>query len=57
MTESAHEASDGTTADERVDAALQLLDVVDDQPVGQHAAVYDEIHRRLQDALATLDRE
>lgn len=26
-----------------------------DQPVGEHVTAYDEVHRRLQDALARLD--
>ena len=38
-----------------VQAAQQLLDGLEDRPVTEHVAVLDEVHRRLQDALATLD--
>jgi hypothetical protein len=39
----------------KVAAALAKLDVLDGRPVGEHVAVYDEVHRLLQDALASLD--
>ncbi|MCW2725632.1 MAG: hypothetical protein JWN35_2553 [Frankiales bacterium] len=38
-----------------VDVALARLEELQDQPVSGHVAVYDEVHRLLQDALATLD--
>lgn len=38
-----------------VDAAAALLDDVDGRPVAERVAVLDEVHRRLQDALAALD--
>ena len=38
-----------------VDAALARLGELDDRPVSEHVAVYDEVHRLLQDALAALD--
>lgn len=38
-----------------VDAALGRLDGVAQLPVEEHVAVFDEVHRLLQDALATLD--
>jgi hypothetical protein len=38
-----------------VDVALARLEELQDQPVAEHVAVYDEVHRLLQDALATLD--
>ena len=38
-----------------VEAALQRLDDLDQRPVSEHVAVYDEVHRLLQDALAALD--
>jgi hypothetical protein len=39
----------------QVAAALACLDDLEQQPVGQHVQVFDEAHRLLQDALATLD--
>jgi hypothetical protein len=38
-----------------VDEAVALLDGLADRPVAEHVPVLDEVHRRLQDALATLD--
>ena len=38
-----------------VEGALTRLEDLDDLPVGDHVAVYDEVHRLLQDALAALD--
>ncbi|MCU1520406.1 MAG: hypothetical protein JWN19_791, partial [Arthrobacter sp.] len=38
-----------------VAAALAALDGVADRPLDEHVEVFDEVHRRLQDALATLD--
>ena len=38
-----------------VEAALELLDGLEDQPVSAHVEVFDAVHRALQDALATLD--
>ena len=38
-----------------VDEALALLDGLDDKPVSEHVEVFDQVHRSLQDALATLD--
>ena len=38
-----------------VAAALGLLGGLEDRPVGEHVEVFDEVHRLLQDALATLD--
>ena len=40
---------------EQVDAALALLDGLDERPVGEHVEVFDAVHRSLQDALAALD--
>lgn len=45
------------TGDARVDAALDVLGRIGGAPVSEHAAVYDEVHRRLADALTTLDEE
>ena len=38
-----------------VDTALERLVDLDERPIGEHVAVYDEVHRLLQDALAALD--
>ena len=38
-----------------VDAALAALEDIAVRPVGEHVAVYDEVHRLLQDVLAALD--
>jgi len=43
------------TGNDRVDAALNELDALDDLPTSAHADVYEEVHRRLQGALADLD--
>jgi hypothetical protein len=40
---------------EQVDTALALLDGLDELPVAVHVEVFDQVHRSLQDALATLD--
>jgi hypothetical protein len=40
-----------------VDVALGRLDDLDELPVTEHVAVYDEVHRLLQDALAALDED
>jgi hypothetical protein len=38
-----------------VDAAIDELAQLDGLPTSEHAAVYDGLHRQLQDALADLD--
>lgn len=50
-------ATDASTGDVRVDTALARLQTLDAVPVGEHVAVYDEVNRLLQDALADLDEE
>jgi hypothetical protein len=42
----------GVTA---VDGAVALLEGLEHRPLVEHVPVLDEVHRRLQDALATLD--
>jgi hypothetical protein len=42
----------GPTGDERVDAAMGLLERLDETPTAGHPAIYDDVHRRLQTALA-----
>jgi hypothetical protein len=43
------------TGEPRVDAALKRLQDIGAAPVDEHVAIYDDVHRRLQDALADLD--
>jgi hypothetical protein len=38
---------DFSTGDAEVDSALERLDELDTRPVDEHAAVYDDVHRRL----------
>ena len=38
-----------------VSAALDRLTALDGAPISEHVEVFDEVHRLLQDALATLD--
>ena len=38
-----------------VDAAIDELARLDELPTGEHVAVYEGLHRQLQDALADLD--
>jgi hypothetical protein len=38
-----------------VDEAVALLNDLDALPTADHVAVYDVVHRRLQDSLADLD--
>ena len=44
-----------TTGVASVDAAIEELTRLDELPTGEHVAVYEDLHRRLQDALADLD--
>lgn len=46
-----------STGDARVDTALAGLDGLDEAPVHEHAAVIEEVHRSLQDALADEDED
>lgn len=51
-------ASEGeTTGEERVDAALARIGELDDLPLTAHPEVFDDVHRRLQDALTGIDEE
>ena len=40
------------TGDVRVDSAVELLSDIHDLPLHEHHAVYEDVHRRLQQALA-----
>ncbi len=46
-----------TTGDERVDAALARLGDLDGTPPSAHPEIFQDVHRRLQDALAGIDGE
>jgi hypothetical protein len=39
----------------QVTEALRVLDGLAERPVHEHVALFDELHRTLQDALTTLD--
>jgi hypothetical protein len=43
--------------DPRVDAALARLSDTEDRPVAEHVEVFEDVQRRLQEALAGLDDE
>ncbi|MFE6871882.1 hypothetical protein ACFVFS_35755 [Kitasatospora sp. NPDC057692] len=40
-----------------VDAGLARLEVLDGVPTDAHVAVYEDVHQRLADTLAALDRD
>ena len=44
------------TGDPRVDEVLAGLSGIEHKPTTEHVAVYDDVHRGLQDALANLDQ-
>ena len=55
LTAREHFASAGdveATGEARVDAATARLAEIPDLPTSDHVAVYDDVHRRLQDALS-----
>ena len=54
-TESAAWTRPDVTGVANVDAALDELGRLDALPTSEHVAVYDGLHRQLQDALADLD--
>jgi hypothetical protein len=43
------------TGEARVDAAVERLRELARRPPAEHVAIYEDVHRRLQDALADLD--
>ena len=45
------------TGHAEVDAALTRLGELADRPTGGHAELYDDVHQRLQEVLAQLDRQ
>jgi hypothetical protein len=46
-----------TTGDERVDAAMARLGELEAVPTAAHPEIFQDVHRRLQDALARIDGE
>jgi hypothetical protein len=42
------------TGDDAVDGALRALQAVRGSPIADHVPVYEDVHRRLHDALADL---
>jgi hypothetical protein len=45
------------TGEPAVDTAIERLGELDELPVSEHVAVFDEAHRLLQDSLADLDED
>ncbi|MGH8867228.1 MAG: hypothetical protein ACRDYU_04445 [Actinomycetes bacterium] len=48
-------AGEPPTGDVRVDEAVRLLEPLGELEVDHHVPVFDEVHRRLRETLATLD--
>lgn len=46
-----------TTGDERVDAAIARLGELEAARTAAHPEIFQDVHRRLQDALAGIDGE
>lgn len=46
-----------TTGDERVDAAMARLGELEGAPTASHPEIFEDVHRRLQDALSGIDGE
>jgi hypothetical protein len=46
---------DESSGDPKVDSALARLADLDEAPLSGHPAIFEEVHRRLQDALAGTD--
>jgi hypothetical protein len=45
------------TGDDRVEAALDRLAELERAPVSDHAEVFEDVHQRLQDVLASVDSD
>lgn len=45
------------TGDERVDSALARLGDLGAAAVAEHVEIFEDVHRRLQDVLASVDQE
>jgi len=52
-----HPDDAASTGEPRVDEAVDRLRGLADRPVAEHADLFDDVHRRLQDALAKPDGE
>jgi len=50
-----HASPPEPTGVQTVDAAVERLAELDALPTSEHVAVYDAVHRQLQDALADID--
>jgi hypothetical protein len=46
-----------TTGDERVDAAIARLGALETAETASHPEIFQDVHRRLQDALAGIEGE
>jgi hypothetical protein len=46
-----------TTGDARADAALARLDELTDAPLTTHPEIFQDVHRRLQEALTGIDAD
>lgn len=46
-----------TTGDARVDAALARFDELAEAPLTTHPEIFEDVHRRLQDALTGIDQD
>lgn len=46
-----------TTGDERVDAAMARLGELEGAKTASHPEIFQDVHRRLQDALSGIDGE
>ena len=53
--DSADETAGNATGEPRVDAALARLDELEELPVTEHRAVFEDVHRRLRDVLGELE--
>lgn len=47
----------GPTGDPRVDAAMARLGELGARPVSEHVEIYEDVHRRLQELLASADQD
>jgi hypothetical protein len=47
----------GTSGDERVDEALGALKVLSETPVAGHVEIFEQVHRDLQEVLASTDAD
>jgi hypothetical protein len=55
--ERTHDTTRDTTGDERVDAAMDRLGELAGAPTADHPEIFQDVHRRLQEALTGIDGE